>query len=282
MRFHPSGPPAVLLAAALLLGGCASHAAQDPPATEPTNGDPTALVGLWRVSDAAGADPDTWIRLGDDLELYQPCGWSSGDWEASGDAFLGQIWGWGGGCGAAAPVTPWLADATGYRVDGGGLELLDASGAALARLTLDGAPPHDPHVIDDYRTQPTMSPQLAGRLAPSSPAPSGFTAVEAAALVGDWVPAGTGSYGKAHLDFGSDGMLTGSDCANGVQGRWTLYGGAFLATTGPSTLIGCAGITNPNADAPIRIGQARTLALDDGELVLLDREGEEIGRFVRP
>lgn len=80
-----------------------------------------------------------------------------------------------------------------------------------------------------------------------------------------------------HVVFERDGSWTGSDGCNGGSGRWVVDpDGAFLATAGAQTLIGCEG-----AFVPGWVATARTAGLDGQWLKLFDATGTEIARLQR-
>ncbi len=285
----------VVLATAVLPSGCAKLFDREPP-DGPWLGQPsrilpssasslpgTDLIGLWRVSDASGVDPDTWIRFGDDLALYQPCGWSMGEWRTSDHTFIASISGWNGACGPATPAIPWLTGAVAFSSTSmyGDVELLDANGDVIARLAYDGAPPHDPSASDDYRSVPAFDDRVLARIAPLPPAQLDRDAVTSADLLGRWVPSDAdprlGS--TPYVEFAADGTWAGSDGANGIGGRWSFPDGRpFLVTGGPTTLIGSVYDLSQVGDW---LASACAVDSDHGVLVLLDSDGTELGRLTR-
>ena len=96
-----------------------------------------------------------------------------------------------------------------------------------------------------------------------------------AELAGKWIPVGDAASTDPHVVFGDDGTWSGSDGCNGAQGRWAVDdAGAFLATAGAMTLIGCEG-----APVPTWVASARSAGLDGAFLLLLDVDGTEIVRL---
>ncbi|HEY8721416.1 hypothetical protein [Pengzhenrongella sp.] len=127
----------------------------------------TLSLNLWRVSDAAGEAPDTWLRIDlGEFQLWRHCGMISGSWSATDTLFLtsvtefytqppvvtdeaskgrwavddhGRLLTTSGfsteiGC-AGAPVPSWVATARRAASDGDRLVLLGQDGADLGRLT---------------------------------------------------------------------------------------------------------------------------------------------------
>ncbi|HWR84877.1 MAG TPA: hypothetical protein VN200_02660, partial [Rhodoglobus sp.] len=265
---------ALLAPAILLLAGCATSA---PPPPAAGGADPVDLVGLWRVSDAEGADERTWLRLdAGELTLWQECGYLSGAWVATDALFLGSIYGGNGDCisGNRVPELPWLEAAAGYTRTGDGWALTDAGGAVVATLSVDGAPAPHPDIIDDYTRPPVVTDATREALAPAAPLPSGF---EVADVTGRWVATAPGAPEQPFVEFAPDGSWTGSDGCNGGAGRWASDGrGGLLTTSGVSTLIGCDGVQVPGM-----VASARSAGMQFGELVLFDAAGQELGRLQR-
>ncbi len=135
-------------------------------------------------------------------------------------------------------------------------------------------------------SSPVPAPSSAASASPTSrpgqpaPLPSNLVAATSATLVGRWVPSpvrtyqGTGPF----VSFTANGAWTGSDGCNGQGGTWTVgSGGAFHATSGPSTLIGCEG-------EPVgawMVGAQRA-GFSGSTLILLDASGATLGRLVKP
>ena len=264
-------------------GASGSPGASEEPTTgaDQANGpsDPVGLVGLWRVTDAEGVDPDTWLRLdAGEYHVWAPCGSVSSGWMATDHVFLAAAPSGGTGECALVPL-PWLNTAVAYATDGDGWSLLDTAGAVIARLHVDGEPPLHPDTIDDLQRAPEVTDRTREWLATPDPVPEGLTPATGESLLGRWRPV-TEYETEPFLDFADDRTWTGSDGCNGLFGAWTLDDdGRVLATAGPQTLMGCDG--EPLAHALVT---ARRAAFDrsDGEvLVLLDGAGEEQARLVR-
>ncbi|MFF2388563.1 hypothetical protein [Agromyces sp. NPDC058104] len=272
--------------AVCLTAGCAASGAMPAPTTATATPTPTAaasdpmkLIGMWRVSDAAGEEVDTWLRLdAPEFALWRDCGMISGGWLAGERIFLAQTLGASGDCASGSfPEVAWLDEAASYRATDDGWQLLDADGEPVASLAIDGAPDSIDTVAEFYAEPPVIDDRVRAYFADPAPLPVGLTAVEADDLLGRWVPAGGSFASDPHVDFLASGTWTGSDGCNGQGGRWAVEGdGELLVTSGPSTLIGCDG-----APAPGWVAGAASAAFDDTELVLIDRDGAELGRLVR-
>ena len=143
-----------ITALAILLTGCAGPV--DPPApneaVQPAtldNGDETVpavdLVGVWKVTNAAGEGDDTYLRLAEEVMVWNDCGIASGSWAARNDAFIASFNAWSGDSCDFEDEFPakWVTDATGYGYIDGDLSLLGAAGERLATLTKDGKPRTD-------------------------------------------------------------------------------------------------------------------------------------------
>jgi hypothetical protein len=228
----------------------------------------------------------TVLRLDADvpgLSLWYRCGRLSGSWRAdSSGTFLGFV--------DAASICPpptgdwtpaWLRSVTSFRVTGDSRVLLDARGGIVARLLPGGRPaPEPPFDVDPKSIKPpVVTDEVRREFAPAAPLPSALTAVTSDALVGRWIPPGdlTGSPRPPHAELRADGSWESTDGCNGQQGRWIAGpGGALLATTGVSTLIGCI-----NHPVGTWFGTASRAGMDGDALVLLDRSGKELGRVRR-
>ncbi len=98
---------------------------------------------------------------------------------------------------------------------------------------------------------------------------------------GRWVPASgsanePGSPDQSYAEFVSSGSWSGSDGCNGQGGSWSLDSqtGEWLASAGPQTLIGC-----DNVDVAGILTSARTVAIEEGQLVFYDAKGQQNGRL---
>ncbi|HHW50907.1 MAG TPA: META domain-containing protein [Pseudoclavibacter sp.] len=93
-----------------------------------------------------------------------------------------------------------------------------------------------------------------------------------AQLSGTWVQEGRPQDAPTppYIDLAADGTWEGSDGCNGLSGRWLIdSGGAVLATSNPTTLVGCSG--------QVSLGQALIqsyyMGVTDGALTLWDASG---------
>ena len=155
---------------------------------------------------------------------------------------------------------------------------MDASGEVVASLSIDGAPEPIPTAAEFYAQPPEITEKVRAAFHAAASLPAGLTPATPAALDGKWVPVAYAVSTDPHVLFVADGTWTGSDGCNGGQGRWAVGAdGEFLATAGPSTLIGCEG-----APVPSWAAQATTAGINaDGWLLLFDAAGTEIGRLAR-
>lgn len=273
----------------LLLAGCASQAPQigpgadtGPVAGTPLEGESKALglVNLWRVSGAAGESEATWLRLEQrELQLWRDCGMITGSWIGNDSLFLSDIWGAMGDCASdQTPVVEWLSAAASFRATDAGYELLDRDGAVVASLSIDGAPQPIPSAAPSFAEPPVITDEVRAAFARPAFLPASLTPASPADLEGRWVPAGFSGSTDPHLLAAADGNWTGSDGCNGAQGRWAAGAeGAFLATSGPQTMIACDG-------APVAywVSSATTAGFDaKGQLLLFDAAGTHLGTLVR-
>lgn len=288
--------------AALLLTGCAGRgtsaapAPVAPTATTPTVlQDPIGLIGMWAVT-GRGVATDTALRLADDgLWMFHGCEVRYGEWRADQSGlFLADVHGTSmtddRRCGPApAPRAPdWLARAGGFRAEGDNRVLLDADGAEVARLRPGARPRGGPDVHRPWLEPPTVTDEARRRFAPVPALPAGLAAPAPDNLIGRWLPL-SGPDGRTpapgpggwptppFAELAVDGTWRASDGCNATQGRWAAgSGGAFAATGGVSTLIGC-----DNVPVGVWLGTARQASLDGDVLVLRDAQGTETGRLRR-
>jgi hypothetical protein len=279
----------------LLVFGCASAATPGAspstpiptPSTAATQ-DPIKLVGLWTVTDAK-PDPArppshtiSALRLGSDLIGFAPCGEYDGTWVADpSGGFLADSFGGSGSCFQEHPgligLPTWLRQATGYRLDGVGIELLDARHHVVARLTPGADVGSRPDMLKELTLPPTPDATLLTRLK-AAVVPPGSRELKVSQVVGRWLPAMQADQAarKPAVTFRSDGSWQALGC-NGGGGRWLLEPGeAVLITSGPTAAIGCPGL-------PVGrwVGDARSMRLDDGALQLYDIAGDLLGTLIR-
>ncbi|MCD2440901.1 hypothetical protein LQ757_01305 [Agromyces sp. SYSU K20354] len=277
---------ALALVAASITPGCATSSAPPGPSTAPSTPTPTAaaadpigLVGLWRVSGAAGESDETWLRLGGgELALWRECGTLGGSWIAGERAFLAQIWSASRDCGVAFADVGWLDAAASYRATADGWQLLDAGGEPVASLAIDGAPEPINGVEASFAEAPVTDDLARALFADAPPLPESLAPASTDDLIGRWDPVGLSVMTDPHVVFLAFGDWNGSDGCNGQRGRWAFEDdGGLLTTTGGSSDMWCEG-------APVSswVTGARLAGLDGQELVLLDRDGVELGRLQRP
>lgn len=271
---------ALVVLTVLLLGGCATASPEGPGPSAtagPVDEGAVELIGLWRVSDAAGEASETWLRLdGSELMLWRECGFVSGAWSALDGAFVAAVNAANEGCveDGAVPTVDWLDLAAGYEREGDGWVLRGPDGAAVARLAIDGAPPASPDLADFYREQPGITDEMRARFAAVG-VPDGVVPATADDLVGRWVPVETFRT-DPHLTVDADGTWRGSDGCNGVHGRWTAPApGMLLTTGGPMTLMACEG-----SNEPLAFAAARAAGFDGNELLIYDLSGQPVARLV--
>lgn len=176
------------------------------------------------------------------------------------------------------PEVAWLTAATSYRKVDGGWQLLDGTDDVVANLAVDGAPRPDPNVAEFYAEPPKVTDGTREALRTAAPLPISLVAATDDALTGRWVPVAYAVATDPHVQFMKDGTWKGSDGCNRGGGRWTVGSdGEFLATSGPTTLIGCEG-----APVPSWVAQATTAGFDQDWLLPFNAAGNEIGRLKRP
>lgn len=267
-----------ILAVATAAGLAACGPGAERPIGQGRSADPVELVGLWRVH-AEAEDDDTWLRLdADEFQLWRGAGFVDGGWDASESTLVATAWGRVGEGGTGDLEPGWLVGTHTYRRTDEGWELLDDDGEPLATMTVDGAPEPIPSAVEELARAPEVTDEVRRGLRPPVPLPEGLTSADADRLAGRrWVPA-EGSYDTdPHVVLHEDGSWTGSDGCNAAGGHWAVPdGGRLLSTVGPTTAIGCDG-------APVGwwLGGAALAGFDGLTLVLLDREGAELGRLVR-
>lgn len=256
------------MAVVLLVAACAEQPSGE---REPDGGgdgfgtgaDPVGLLGSWILGGVTGEDGSV-VRLAlGEIEVGRDCGTIRGSWRANSyGLFVAYIW--SGDCGLDVSTPEWLSRATSFDVDGVERLLLDVQGNVTARLL----PADEPTVVTDEARQ---------ALAPAAPLPPALEPVRADALTGRWVPAGStgGRPETPHVELAADGSWRGSDGCNADSGRWVAGpDGALLAVGGAITLVGCDNI-------PVGgwLAGASRAGFDADLLVLLDAEGEELGRL---
>ncbi|MGV8882816.1 MAG: META domain-containing protein [Rhodoglobus sp.] len=267
-----------VLALSLLSIGIAGCTSAPPPSPKPTTtpgavSDAIELVGLWRVSDAEGESPDTWLRLdaGEGL-LWRECGISTYSWEARDGAFIADLWSWSDCDQSQPPVAQWLDDASAYEKDGDGWALLDDKGAVTANLSRDGAPPVSPDQPNVF-TEPVIEARTKLHFQRPVPLPATLTPGD---ISGRWLTEELPDNPRVYVEF-TEERWTASDGCNGQGGRWMAVGSGLLVTgSGASTLVACENI--PVAGM---VMQTTSAGFDGETLVLVGAAGSELVRLVR-
>lgn len=285
---------ASVVAAALLasaVAGCASTsnvADPIPPGgiggPPPASGNPADLVGSWHL-DAPGEPAGAIVTIGDRVDggllLFHRCGMLSGSWRANRHAmFVGSLDGGDGSCfgepADTSVLTPhWLTAAVAFARSGRNETLLDARGAVLATLRPGAHPTVGSNDSPDYVKPPAVTAQMRDSWREPAALPSGVRPVTLPELLHRWVPVGhRGS--RAYVTFLATGRYDGSDGCNRSGGRYLLgEQGILLATSGPSTLIGCE-----NDPLPGWVAQSGRLGLRAGRLVFVSPAGKALGEAV--
>jgi heat shock protein HslJ len=231
--------------------------------------DVAGLVGSWSVTTTATAADTILVLHPDGFALRGGPAVRYGSWRAdSSGLFVAHVTGASGDARIDMSTPPWLEAATFVTAATGDRLLLDAAGRTTAQLSPRAWPPP--------ASGPTWRP------GPAAPLPAGLEPAEHSRLVGRWEIADDGRAAPTpqppHVDLAAGGAWTGTDGCNNAAGRWTSGpAGALLATSGPMTLMGCAGV----AQVPSWLGQTARAGLDGATLVLLDADGRELGRLVR-
>lgn len=249
---------------------------------EPVDGESAALglVNLWRVTGAEGEGERTWLRLdANEFQLWRDCGMINGSWRATDTIFLGEPWGAMGDCATdGMPAVEWLKQVVGFTATADGYDLVSQDGGVVASLSIDGGPEPIESAAEFFTEPPEITEEVRAHFRAAAKLPASLTPASAETLLGKWVPVAYAVSTDPHVEFGSNGIWTGSDGCNGGGGRWAVReSGEFLATSGPSTLIGCEG-----APVPSWVAQASAAGINaDGWLLLFDAHGAEIGRLAR-
>ena len=268
---------------AVALSGCG--ASLGSPTDEFESVDPSHLVGVWHVENAAGAGRNTWLRLADGVKVWTDCGTANGSWSARSDAFLANLYIFDGeGCAFDDFPAYWLRNATGYGYVDGELTLLNRLNVPLATLTVGTPPPQtDPGYFDEEVLQPTRSASISRQYIDAAPLPEGVEPTRD--LVGRWAPAGyDGS--SMYMDFLADGRFSGSHACGGRGGRWlAAVDGSLLTTSGGLiSAVGCSSdspVLNAMMNSMDSIHQATTVGMNGDELTFYGPEGEVIATLVR-
>lgn len=283
-RLAASTTAAFAVLAAIALGVPMIDDVQQPaePPVSTADGDltdggvPIDLINLWRVTDAAGESEDTWLRIDThQFQLWRGDTLIFGDWDATDRVFLAHPY---GASGPGVDMTiQWLAEPVALHRDHGGWELVDESGRTVATLTLDGAPEPIPTAADFFAEPPVVNDETREALQPPRPLPAGLTPATPEAIAGRWVPASAAFTTDPHIALEPDGTWTGSDGCNLSGGVWAVtHAARLLATFGGSTQVGC-----PGELVPSWLSEAARAGFDGDVLVLVSRDGTELGRLRR-
>lgn len=285
-----SGCSMVLTAPDAAPGTASSSASSAPDAAGAAvpiaPGHPADLVGMWRVTDAVGGGGDSWLRVDEwSATLWRSCGVIAGSWRATASLFAMDIhMSYAEGCLAPGDLSvQWLEQAVGYNASWDDVLLLDDADAVVATLLADdsGALPPADAASGAVNTVPALTPEVRAALEPIRVIPAGFE--PAGDLVGRWVVAEKTSFVREepYVEFTADGRYIGSDGCNGGGGRWALGDdGSFIATNGPTTLVGCGG-----SPLPSWVSQASSIGggggeADGDELTLFGADGLPIATLV--
>ena len=266
----------LLLCLLLLLTACGSDPpsslvpAPSEPAPAPAS-DPRSLAGRWAVS-GAGVLPGTTLTLNDSssidssLVLDMPCGQVGGAWAVAGEQSLlvGDVSAGAQPCFGKSGIqgADWLRLVTGFRLSAEGPELLSSQQQVVATLRRTGPVPST-----------TPAEGLGMEFAVPAALPSGSLPPTSDQLQGRWLPV-LPPPSAAFAEFTADRRWHGSDGCNGSGGQYVLGAqGRLLATSGPTTLIGCAG-----SGLPHWVAQASRVGVVGDELVFYDAKAKELGR----
>ncbi len=239
-----------------------------------TPSDPLSLIGSWYVS-GLGVATGTQLTFTQGLRVFVPCGVLDGGWKADRTQSLLVTYVYGGDSSCVGRLTVrWLEGVRGFRAQGADRLLLDAAGTPVAMLRPGARPTLGPNraPID---SSDDLAPEQRRALQAAPPAlVEGVEPPTAGLLQRRWVPSGPAP-AAAYVTFGADGSWTGSDGCNGLGGRYVLgSAGRWLAVAGGSTAIGC-----DNSPIGTWVEQATRIGVVEGDLVLYDTEGIELGQL---
>lgn len=270
----------VALATLTVMTGCAADTAD-----RQTRLSSLDLIGLWKVTEADGADTETWLAINAGwLTVWTPCSALSLSWVSDGAQFRIGSWGGSGPCvDMSTELDAWLTAARGVEpVGDGALRLLDSVGDHVALLTRDTAP--DPFDFGENGMQQVEVPVVdADAITAETDPPAldaGLEPVDEETISGRWVPVDYEGSGDPYVQFDVDAGYLVSDGCNEASGPLLVAddGRVRVGRYGAATDIGC-----DNIDLPARVELTVRAGVDPqtDELVLFDRGGEELVRLVR-
>jgi hypothetical protein len=288
----------VALLAVLALTACSSatahhsaaHPSVTPAAPAAAQLTPDALVGLWKVTAAAGEPSGSVLRVASSADvfgviLFRSCGELSGGWAAStGGSFIAMTDMWSNDCSTPSgkdPTPAWLSRARGYRIHHEERDLLAADGTVLAKLLPGGTPHVSADILPALRAAPTLGSAAVRQLreVPKS-LPAGATAATQTTIAGRWVASAqphAPSSNVPSLTFSADGNWSLQDGCYRTGGRFTVgQGGRLLTIAGVSAAVGCAGMSHLSG-----VASAKRAAVDGNRLVLYADDGRVVARLTR-
>jgi hypothetical protein len=244
--------------------GIRASAASTSASAEPASGSALDLVGtIWHVAGRSG----TTVRF-DGLAVTVANGDRSASyaWSAQGD----QVLVGGSTSSLNGPVDgAWLTATTRVRRTDAGWTLLDASGAATARLTAPST------------VQPATGTAL---LAAATPGP-GVVDAPPSAIEGRWTVSGDV---RTAITFAAGAWRATTSCTTGAVGGAGVYRvlpeGRLLVTRTMTPMRGCPIVDGPvtgHATAITAIATAATFRVRGDTLTLFDRSGAELGALTR-
>lgn len=245
---------------------------------------PSKLVGYWTVAGTGTEDDGATLQLGameaGAWTLWRECGGMDGSWRASSaGGFIAGSYSGNSDCWPDEqgwrPTPTWLEPVRGYRLTETGAELLNASGAVMARLSPGARPDHGPHRSEITTELPELTSDVLAEL-DGVRVPTGATPASADAVAGRWAPVGA-TNNRAYLGLQANGWYEGSDGCNDQGGRWTIdRDGRLLATGGPQTHVGCDSTNVSHA-----LTSSIVLEVDGDTLAAVDADGAVVMTFTR-
>ncbi len=263
-------------------------ASPEAPASDPAAESAALLLvpTIWRLRDAAGEAPDTWIRFDSEIDLIRPKGDVELSWSTQGDALLTHVDGWSMTLGTTPPAVPWLTETTRFSRAGDGWVLTDADGRRTARLVQDGVPPPSTHAL---HTLPEVDDFIRAQHVDAVPG-STVRAIDPAAVVGTWGLPGVAD-ADGSVTLASDGTWRArTSCevlgnADGGGGAYRLLPTGFVLVTAGA--IGGTGCIEPqhvppaDATAVLDFFKAASVAVDGSRMTVYDRAGRRLGTLER-